>query len=76
MSLVKQIQAEYHSKCFRLFVSHFESLLQQARDKLDVAEGNQIFKLQGEIKVLKQLLQVQQAREIKYTDKDGGFGVQ
>jgi hypothetical protein len=72
--MFNKIQREYHTQCFRLFMEYFEQELQVSREKLDIAVGNEIFKLQGEARCLKDLLKIQEKREIKYTDKDGGFG--
>ena len=74
MTLIQEIQSEYHSKSFKLFITYFEQLLKESRENLDVAEGNKIYKLQGEIQILKRLLKITVSRESKYSDCDGGFG--
>ena len=54
-----------------LFKNHLDS----NHEKLDVAIGDEILKLQGENRYIKQLLKIKEYRELKYTKQDGGFGV-
>jgi len=72
--LRNRLQQEYHTKAFGLFITHFENLLKTTREKLEVAEGNEIYKLQGEARILKLLLKLKENRETKFSKFDGGFG--
>ena len=74
MSLIKGIQAEYHTTCFKLFIDYFENRLQTNRTKLDVAVGDEVIKLQGENRLIKELLKLRENRELKYIGKDGAYG--
>lgn len=56
-------------------MSLFEQILQENREKLDVAEGDKVKQLQGENRILKSLLKIKERTEVKYTTHDGGFGV-
>lgn len=74
--MVNELQKEYHTKCFRLFMEHFKTTLDKNHSLIDIAEGNKIYKLQGQNELLKVLLQLGATqREVKYKDHDGGFGV-
>lgn len=74
MSIRAKIQEESHTSTFRYFTQYFEKILKENREKLDVAEGNEMYKLQGENRALKRLLQLKEKRAIEYASCDGGFG--
>ena len=72
--MIKKIQREYHSAAFQLFMEYFEKRLEETKDQLCVAEDNNFYRLQGRTQILKELLQLKEKREIKYSKHDGGFG--
>jgi hypothetical protein len=49
--------------------------LDKNREKLDVAAGDEVLKLQGENRLLKRILQLKVSKEAKYAKQDGGYGV-
>ena len=74
MSILKGIQGEFHTKCFKLFIEYFENKLQTNRTRLDVAVGDEVIKLQGENRLIKEILKLRENRELKYVGKDGAYG--
>jgi len=62
------------SSCFRSFYYLFMELLESARERNDYAPIEEVPKIQGEIRILKQLLKDLNPTASKRVHYDGGFG--
>ena len=70
--IIQEIQRDALSACFRNFVRLFEAKLQENRARLDDATGDEILKLQGANRLLKELLRVKDP-VAKISHHDGAF---
>lgn len=57
-NLEYEIQRDALSACFQNFMKLFESKLHQNRARLDDATGDEVLKLQGANRMLKELLRI------------------
>jgi hypothetical protein len=70
--LAAEVQRDAISSCFQNFMTLFDSMLHECRVKLEQAEGNEVLKLQGEVRAIKELLTLKRAA-LKITHHDGAF---
>lgn len=70
--LIREIQRDALTGCFQNFIKLFESKLQDNRARLDDATGDEVLKLQGANRVLKELLKIREPIA-KLQHHDGAF---
>lgn len=71
-SIVQDLQRDIYSETFRNFMSLFESTLLETREKMDSADETEVKKLQGAVRVLKELLKLRNP-STKISTHDGGY---
>jgi len=72
MNLVEDIQRDALTACFQNFIKLFEAKLSENRARLDDATGDEVLKLQGANRQLKELLKIKEP-VLPIRHHDGAF---
>jgi hypothetical protein len=72
MSLIEDIQRDALSACFQNFMKLLETKLSDNRTRLDDATGDEVLKLQGANRQLKELLKIKEP-VLPIRHHDGAF---
>ena len=72
-NMIKDLVLQKDTECYRKFYKLFQQLLQDARVANDSAEINEVPKMQGQIRLLKNLLKELDPSPNTREHYDGGF---